>query len=64
MRELELALRALQAANLATPAVIAIFNVVRSGLSEGKTDDEILAHAESVALETRDITTRDMSSEP
>lgn len=64
MRELELILRGLTAANLATPQVVAIINAVRGGVNDGKTDEEIEAHMTAVAQETREITTRDMSNEP
>lgn len=64
MRELELLLKALTAANLATPAIVAMIQSVKNGSTSGMTDDEILEHASTVALETRSITEADMSDNP
>ena len=64
MKELELALRALQAANLATPAIVAVIQAVKDGSRVGQSDDDIIAHALSVANETKTITEKDMSDEP
>jgi len=63
MRELELALKALTAANLATPSVIAIINAIRGGADAGWSDDDILAHASDVAQETKAITETDMGGQ-
>jgi hypothetical protein len=64
MRELELALRALQAANLATPAIVSIIQAVKGGVDSGQTDEQILEHASQVAQETKTLTEADMSDRP
>lgn len=64
MRELELILKALTAANLATPGIVAIIGAIRGGAETGQTDEEILAHASQVAQETKTITEEDMSDRP
>lgn len=64
MREIELLLKALQAANLATPGVVALINAIKGGVDAGWSDDDILAHAAEVAQETKRITEEDMSDRP
>lgn len=64
MRELELVLRALSAANLATPQIVAIINAVKGSVADGRTDEEILEHAAAVAQETKSITEADMGDQP
>lgn len=64
MRGIDLILRALQGANLATPMVVSIIGAVRGGLDEGLTDEQILDHAAQVAQETKAITKEDMSDRP
>lgn len=64
MRELELALQALTAANLATPSIIAIINAIKGGTDAGWSDDDILKHASDVAQETKQITETDMGDQP
>lgn len=64
MRELELILKALSAANLATPSIVSIIGVIRGGVETGQTDDEILEHASQMAQETKTITEEDMGDQP
>jgi hypothetical protein len=64
MRELELILRALQAASLATPAIVSVIQAVKGGVSNDLTDDQILEHAARITEETRQITSEDMSDRP
>lgn len=64
MNPFELVLRALTAANLATPGIVSIIGALRTSKDSGQTDDEALEHASQVAQETRDITTRDMGNQP
>ena len=63
MNELELLLKILNGANLATPSIVGIISAIRSGRDAGKTDEEIEAESMKIALETRDITEKDMSNE-
>ena len=64
MNELALLLKILQGANLATPTIVGIIGTIRNGREQGKTDDEIQAESMQIALETRDITSRDMGDQP
>lgn len=64
MRELELVLKALTAANLATPQIVAVINAVKGSATDGRTDEEILEHAAAVAQETKSITEADMGDQP
>lgn len=64
MRELELVLKALTAANLATPQIVAIIAALRGGVDSGQTDEQILDHASQVAQETKTLTEEDMSNRP
>ena len=59
MNELNLLLRILQGANLATPTIVGIINSIRNGRQAGKTDGEIQAESMAIALETKEITDRD-----
>ena len=64
MLELALLLKILEAANMATPSLVAIIQSIRNGRAAGKTDEEIEAESLAIALETRQITEADKSSEP
>lgn len=57
-------LRILNGANMATPALVAIINAIRSGRQAGKTDEEIETESMQIALETRSITEADMGDQP
>lgn len=63
MNELDLLLKILNGANLATPAIVGIISTIKNGRDSGKTDEEIQAESMKIALETRDITEKDMSPE-
>lgn len=64
MSGLEILLQALTAANAATPTIVGLINTIKSGKESGKSDDEILAEATALAMETRAITEEDMSDKP
>jgi len=64
MTELALLLEILRGANLATPSIVGIINAIRGGRAAGKTDDEIKAESMQIALETRDLTEKDMGDQP
>jgi hypothetical protein len=64
MKELELLLNILNGAQLATPAILAVINSIKSGRAEGKTDEEIQAESMALALETKEITETDMGDQP
>lgn len=64
MNTFELILKALTAANLATPGVISIIGALRRSKDSGQTDEEALEHASQVAQETKAITEEDMSNRP
>lgn len=64
MLELALLLKILEAANMATPSLVAIIQTIKNGRAAGKTDEQIQAESMAIALETRDITEKDMSDEP
>jgi hypothetical protein len=61
MTGLALLLKILIDANMATPAIIQMINLVKGGREAGKTDEEIQAEAMKIAMETRTITEQDMS---
>ncbi len=64
MLELALLLKILEAANMATPSIVAVIQSIRNGRAAGKTDDEIEAESLQIALDTKAITEKDMSNEP
>lgn len=64
MEALALALQILQGANLATPAVVAVFDAVRGGREAGKSDEEIKAEGMATALRVRDKATEQMGNQP
>lgn len=59
MKELDLLLNILNKANLATPAIIGIISIIRSGRKQGKSDDEIQEESMALALETRVLAEHD-----
>ena len=59
MNQLALFLKILTEANMATPAIIGIIDIITSGKESGKTDEEIQAESMAFALETRRITDED-----
>jgi hypothetical protein len=64
MLELALLLKILEAANMATPSIVAVIQSIRNGRAAGKTDEEIEDESLKIALETKAITEKDMSNEP
>jgi hypothetical protein len=64
MLELALLLKILEAANMATPSIVAVIQSIRNGRAAGKTDEEIEAESLKVALETKAITEADMGNQP
>lgn len=64
MRELDLLLKLMQGANILAPGVVSLVALIKKGRAEGKTDEEIQEESMTAALDTREITSRDMSNEP
>ncbi len=64
MLELALLLKILEAANMATPSIVAVIQSIRNGRTAGKTDNEIEAESLQIALDTKAITEADMGNTP
>lgn len=60
---LEKILKGMQGVNLAVPTIVGIIGTIRGGRAAGKTDEEIEAESMKIALETRELTEKDMSSD-
>lgn len=64
MNALDLLLKILTSANLATPQIANIIDIVKSGKATGKSDEEIEAESMLFALDTRQQTETDEGSQP
>jgi hypothetical protein len=62
MKDLDLLLQILNAANAATPTIVSVIASIKSGRDAGKTDDEIQAESMAIALDTKTITEQDMQT--
>lgn len=63
MNELDLLLKILQGANIATPGIVAVIGSIKQGRAAGKSDDEIEADSMAIALQTRERTDIDMGDQ-